>query len=532
MKRIFEIYWAMLLAILIVSCEAGDLDLQDNPNDLTPDKASADLILNDIQLDFKDVWNRFNGVDRGLIRHENQFGTYANAVNQQTLALNSDPWAKSYAMFNNIDLLIEISDRDELPYHRAMAKFMKAYTLTMLVDHYGNVPLTQANNPEEFPNPATDKDEDIYAAALDLMDEALEDLEMNTIKIPNLDFFYDGSRDQWIKAINSFKLKIFLTIKGVDPNRASNGINQILSSNSYIKTIDEDFDFRFSNNGSPVESRHPQFTSNYLASFASDFMSNDFLEIIKNEKFNLDPRLRYYMLRQTSNAPSGSNLPCAGNANFNYCYTGDLYWGRDHKDDSGIPNDRNLRTTWGIYPAGGGYDRGDESAPGSFTNVAQNQGLGGAGILPMWSSSFTYFSLAEASLTLGTQGNPATYLQLGIQRSFEKVADFSGIAMNQSEMDNYLNEVMASFLAASDSEKLEIVMKEFYIALFGNGLEAYNNYRRTGLPEFPLGVATPTEQYPRTYVYPINAIRSNTSLVQKKLADQVFWDVLEANAIN
>ena len=41
-----------------------------------------------------------------------------------------------------------------------------------LVDSVGDIPFEQANNPSEYPNPATSDDEVVYAGALALLDEA------------------------------------------------------------------------------------------------------------------------------------------------------------------------------------------------------------------------------------------------------------------------------------------------------------------------------------------------------------------------
>ncbi len=80
---------------------------------------------------------------------------------------------------------------------------------------------------------------------------------------------------------------------------------------------------------------------------------------------NNDPRTRYYFYRQQTNfanrnentsscsvAPPPPHYP----AGMPYCTLIQGYWGRDHGDNSGIPPDGELRTTWGIYPAGGEFD--------------------------------------------------------------------------------------------------------------------------------------------------------------------------------
>ena len=106
--------------------------------------------------------------------------------------------------------------------------------------------------------------------------------------------------------------------------------------------------------------------------------------------------------------------------------------------------------------------------------------------------------------------------------------------MDAAEVTNYVDTVLALYDAAgSNEDKLEIVIEEFYIASFGNSVEAYNNYRRTGYPVLGQSVITNTE-FPRSYYLPSSELNSNDNpaLVQKKLTDQVFWDTNPANFID
>ena len=64
-------------------------------------------------------------------------------------------------------------------------------------------------------------------------------------------------------------------------------------------------------------------------------------------------------------------------------------------DNSGIPPDGNIRTTWGIYPAGGEFDANQG------TSVSLNRGGNGAGIQPIWQSAFTDFLKAELCPEIG-----------------------------------------------------------------------------------------------------------------------------------
>ena len=72
---------------------------------------------------------------------------------------------------------------------------------------------------------------------------------------------------------------------------------------------------------------------------------------------------------------------------------------------------------------------------------------------------------------------------------------------------------------------MDIIITEYYLASYGNSVEAYNAYRRTGYPsniQIPINDDNPT--FPRSFPYPDDAVDVNTSLTQKANTDKVFWD--------
>ena len=90
---------------------------------------------------------------------------------------------------------------------------------------------------------------------------------------------------------------------------------------------------------------------------------------------------------------------------------------------------------------------------------------------------------------------------------------------DQDAIDTYVSTVLGEYEAATtNSEKLNIVMKEYWIALWGNGIEAYNNLRRTGKPEdlqYAYFTANPGT-FPRSYFYPAVFVNNNSNAPAQK----------------
>ncbi|MEQ8303885.1 MAG: hypothetical protein RIB47_10875, partial [Cyclobacteriaceae bacterium] len=83
--------------------------------------------------------------------------------------------------------------------------------------------------------------------------------------------------------------------------------------------------------------------------------------------------------------------------------------------------------------------------------------------------------------------------------------------------------------AASDAERMAIIGKEYWKALWGNGLEAYNLYRRTSTPTDlqPMRAVPGTEgPFWRSIVYPAvyANLNANAASNEGKATRKVFWD--------
>jgi len=532
MKTINKLIRFLLILpiVLIVSCEVGNLDLQDDPNNITIIQARANFLLNEVQLDFNNAISGYNATTLGVVRMDNQFGTYANAVDNLTL---NGEWANTYQIRANTKLIGDLAaGNPAFTNHYAIARLLEAYAMVTLVDFVGDVPYEEANNPSQFPNPGVSLGEDIYDFMFVLIDEAIADLDANNSE-PFNDLFYNEDVSKWRKFGNSLKYKMFLNLRLIDAPRAAQGISNL---NAVISSESDSFEFQYSSSTTPADSRSPLFVDGYSPGGASTYMSNSFMNELLNGKSNRDPRLRYYIYRQTSNDPDQANngeLPCLGNPDYDFCYLGDAYWGRDHTDDEGIPADGTFRATYGIYPGGGTFDND------AFIQGSDNTGIEGAGIQPILSYSYMKFMEAEAALTInGVSGNPQALLEEGIRASMEKVLNFATVdpafAASAIDVNTYVTEVLTEYTnAASDDERLNIIMTEYYLAAFGYSIEAYNGYRRTGFPDssiMQIPIFTSTG-FPRNYRYPRSAVTANTSIDENTVFEKVFWDTNPDNFI-
>ncbi|MDH3648748.1 MAG: SusD/RagB family nutrient-binding outer membrane lipoprotein [Saprospiraceae bacterium] len=527
-----KIIYITLLTASIIGLSSCDLDLLEDPNNLTPDAASADFVLNSIEFGLNEYFFELTELTMEVTRMiaaNPRGGTYESYWQPQDF---DDSWEQAYTgILSDCQNLISLTQDEGLTTHAGIAQTIQAYTLMTLVDIYGDVPWTEALDPSNL-NPVLDGGATVYATAESLLNAASDNFQSVSLGVPANDLFYSGNSSQWLQLVNSLKLKLYLTTRLVDGSAAGK-IGALIQDDNFI-TPASDWDFPFSNNSSTTpSSQNPFYVDNYGA--ASDYMSNYYMNLLLQDKSVTDPRVRYYFYRQTLDISTDVNeLPCiVRNKPGHYtddmifCNAGDGYWGRDHIDVDGIPPDNLLRTIFGLYPVGGQFDS-DQGAGATTSSGAQ-----GVGIHPMMHSSWIQFMLAESALTIGTTGDPRALLEAGVRRSIDKVMNFApgqadpAFTPTADDVEGYVSAMMEKYdNAVDDDERLDVIMTEYYIALFGNGFESYNNYRRTGKPaNLQLPLNPQPGSFTRSFPYPSNFINRNSNVASKgSVAITVFWD--------
>lgn len=537
MNNIKLSFAALGLLFGVISCETLELELVDDPNALNSTNASPDFYLNAIQLDlaefFNDVTER--GMETTRILH--MFGPlYQNAY---APSAGDFAWDKAYAgILADVRSLAPLANEQELYMHLGIAQVAEAYVMATMVDTFGDVPYSESIDGVSF-NPVADPGLQTYQAMHTVLDNAIANFNKEELRKPNTDFFYNGDKDKWINLANTLKLKLYLQTRLVTEAESVAGINAIIASGNYIQSPAGDFKFQYGTVDNNPDSRHPFFARNFVeGTGVTDYMSNTYMDMLLNGKSMEDPRVRYYFYRQRgTNAQNTVEQSCFGglppaHIGFSsiFCNLTDNpgYWGRDHGYDFGIPPDTGARSSWGLYPVGGKFD------DSSFEAIPdRNIGTKGSGFEPIMMSSFVDFMLAEAALTIGTTGDARTYLENGINKSISTVTSFRtdlvtdmSMAPTDGEIAAYVAEVLADYDAANADQKLNIIMTEYWIALWGNGVEAYNSYRRTGKPDtLQQLVREPSDNFLRSFWYPDVYVNQNLNADQKPdVFQKVFWD--------
>lgn len=533
--------YSLIVAFSLIFATSCDLDLLDSPNVVTASTANPSWILNNVQLNYAGMFNTISTFGMRVTRITSQPNVnYANAYFAQTF---NGTWNTAYAsILNDIKFIEELNATNPIPRHVAIGKVIKAMVLMNLVDNLGDVPLSEALNPSNF-NPKVDPAASVYQAAFAELQAAKTLFGTATVNLPT-DFFYNNNVARWQRLINTLELRYHLNRKLVDAAGSRAAINALIAAGNLLAAGD-DFVFRYGTNLTNPDSRSPRYSQ--YGQGGGDYQGTWYMFHLTEAKGFDDPRVRYYLYRQVRVNPTDPDaLRCLGEiapghylaGGFPFCLpnmvNGRGYWGRDHLNNEGIPPDGFGRTVYGLYPAGGRFDN-DSALPVNSPTM----GAGGAGVQPVMLASYVDFMLAEAAQTLGTNGDAKALMLSGIRKHMNYVRAYAlstaeaGVvtgwfpnAQWNTLVDNYVNFVSNEWDAAPANRRMKLIAREYWLSLFGNGVESYNLYRRTGQPDgMQPALAVDPGLFPRSFLYPNDFVVTNRFATQKPdLGQRVFWD--------
>jgi len=544
-----KIYKSLLILGIFFVSSCGLTDLEGNlndPNNVSVDQLDLNLLHNKIQAEFANFQRECNETGMELTRMLSMIGgdNYQRAYQAQD---NDDIWSAAYVdVLEQIETLVPKATALGAYTHAGTAKILKAYTYITLVDMFGDVPYLEANKGTtgNF-NPVATTGKDIYANSIALLDEAIVDLGKTSLVGLSRDVYYGGSAAKWIALANTLKLKAYMNLRLTDNANAKSKIEALLKAD-IIDTEAEEFTYKYGTADIPTRSRTELYRQFYqtAAGNANGYIGNYFLWEAYKSKGVEDPRWRYYFFRQVGSkkkalADDEKSVPCAISpkpdhyitTNQVFCFVEPGFYGRDHGNNDGIPPDGKAITAVGVYPYGGAVDVNPVDSVNYQKSTLIGQGANGAGIEPIWMHFYTDFLKAEAYLTLGIAGDAKAAMLNGINGSIARVQKF-GTAKGQVPPASLVASTSAYTTAIGtlydgSADQLGVAMKEYYVALWGNGVEAYNLYRRTGKPANiqPMR-AVNGGKFIRSLVYPSDYANLNANAKQKTFDafNKVFWD--------
>jgi hypothetical protein len=560
LKRFFKYFLsALILSVSFTRCdEYLDVDTDtDNPtvaplNQLLPNIEIAVASMADWNFWSAEMLSTYTHQTTAREEHD-QYGTKADNINTQ------NDWNNLYLALTDLQTLIDQGTESGDMAYVGIGQILKAYMMTTAVDLWGDVPFSEATQLKGgIVSPVFDDQQSIYQAALDMITEGRNNINSGVgLLTPGADdFFYGGSIARWTRFANSFKLKLYNQVRLTSMYDAAD-VSSLLAGSLFTSNAD-DFQFRHTATIAPLDERNQLFRGAYGGAQVTNYISPWFYEILQGWNPNIhtgskDPRIPYYWANQLKpgqfprdQGDVATMDPHADywdkNTGFHSIRFGSIGPDRDHavQSDATFP---------GIFPCGGRYDDGQ-----GFARTITS----GTGVAPR--RIFTYdeflYVLAELRQVGNIPGDPATTLNAAMVASFAKVDQVvAGTGTTQNvpvlsgspSVNTFVSNIMAEYAAAGPAKQLEIIMTQKWVATFGDPMDQYNDYRRTGYPVLanPIGGQSPEYQldnmdgfplidsqtvlnnsYQHTFFWPQSELDLNQNAPMQKdpTSYKVFWD--------
>jgi hypothetical protein len=508
MKNIRKIFQVLFIVITLSGCTKDYLDINKDPN--SPTIPELNQLLSGSEFYMVEALGQGNFIGDNLSSYVHQL--VSREV--QNYGMNSqannpyNTWNYLYTyVLTDYDAIIENAEPEGNLIYAGIAKTLKAYTFSVKVDLWGDVPFSEFNV-EEILAPKPDSSKDIYNSLIEMLEEGrsnLQDTEAaNLIQPGSDDFFYGGDAEQWVKLNNTITLKLLLQSRKAksDITDWQGKLNALISGNNFIGS-GEDFQFWYKAETSPRDMRHPAIsnysgqTTLYISPYFYETMKGDTYNTIDNPFVNIeDPRIPYYFVNQLKSGQASESPHEYRNGNFMSIFFA------SNGPNSAMSNDKSL-TKLGIYLNGGKYDDGE----GGVVTVEDTYGEAPHKLITYASLKFM---LAELALTGETSANARTLLKEGVEASIAHVNLVAGkqkdIPMISTvDMNSFVAQILAKYDAADSNGKMRIIMTQKWIANIFNPVDSYTDYRRTG---FPLLFDPAKTQDPGNGVNPVEAERS------------------------
>lgn len=472
---------ALSITIGMASCEKV-LDINKDPNNAST--ATPKLVLPTAQSQlgatigyawnwyggmWAQYWTGGYGVSTSQVEYFNMVGSDVDGS-----------WTRAYARSLEDMHYLQKSGQ---PIYAGMAKIMSAYLFQMLTDLHGDIPFSQALKGQvedgSITTPKYDKQEDVYAALIPLIDEGIAGVTI--VPAPGVvyqnpssdDLMYGGDISKWVKFANTLKLKV-LVRKGDYA-----GAKALIDAGTpFITSASDEAKFRYFETAQNTNPLYARFMARADVGmyFVASKTSVDTLKSLS------DPRINKIYTIGTS-----------GNVGV---FSGDI-------------NDNTS-----LYPSGGANTKFDRPGPLTFDATVP------VFFISSWES---YFLQAEVLIRNGQ--NASTLFENAVQASF----DYFGAGSASSYV------ATLGFTGTQDNQ-LNVLALQKWISM--NGLQMVEGWLETvrfdrpgndifkgGIFHSPINNSLGANKFPSSFVLPQQEISYNPNSPKNvTVTSKRFWD--------
>ena len=475
MKNILVLF---LIVIALVGCNNQRFEeLQKNPNN--PTTAAPINILQGVIIDsWEKPWDdeskysQYWATGYKIYGHQNyMFGSYAMNYNQ---------------LRNVNQTLVEAkrNGSDVLKPFFPIAKYFQAYFFIRMSERLGDVPMSEAMKGATEGNftPKFDTQKDVYVNALKLLEEANTEIVQYTDKYSlGNDLYYGGDLKKWQKAINTFHLRVLMSLSKrtseVDVIAQFKAIIENPTKYPIMESNQDNMQIVYPGN---TNDRYPVYPDETAQNKQRNAITETYISILRRTQ---DPRI----FRQMEPGDK-INVGIAGREKMFSSFIG-----ANSGDDMtviamGLNTSQYATIKYSLYVTPKGI-------PTVQLGYPELQ-----------------FTIAEAANRGWITENAATHYNLGVE------ADMKFYDVSTTEIQEFISR---NAYIGNTPGGLTQILEQKYVAFFQNsGYQPFFEQRRTGVPTFNVGAGNDNGKIPVRWMYPDNERNYNATNLTEALQRQ------------
>ncbi|PXV57128.1 SusD-like starch-binding protein associating with outer membrane [Dysgonomonas alginatilytica] len=355
-------------------------------------------------------------------------------------------WNKGYAtLITDLNTIINFPKEEANDNYKGIALSLRSWVFLLLTDAYGNIPYTEAG---QKMTPAYDTQRDVYLGLLKDLATAQSLLNTSAEKVTG-DVVYNDDKGyadiaKWKKFTNSLRLRIALRIADREPDLAKQEIINVVNDGAGLISSNSEI-FQFIYRSSPQQ--------NPIAAIFETRDDDRISQTIVNKLYELeDPRLSVF-----------AQLP-SDNSVGKYV---------------GLPNAVDNPSSWGFTKT---------SKPGAYFLKSESPAV-------IFSYAEVQFGLSEAVARGFITGDAENYYKQAITASLNQFG-----VTDTAIVGRYLRQPSVKYNAANYKKSIG---EQKWIAFYGQGLDAFAEWRRLDYPELKAGSASVLDgKIPVRFFYP------------------------------
>lgn len=458
---------------------------------------------------FEGPWNQLSRWSQFTVSNDSYYG----GDNIYSWSFTATPY-NLLKLTNKMEEQAAVSLNPERNSFKAIGKFFRAYTYIWLTQRVGDIPTDESGLGLENLTPQYSTQKEVYAKALQLLEDANTDLNaliptINTATNISGDIYFNNDLKKWQKAINTYKLRVLISLSKRADDTADLGIKQkfadvISNPTKYpIMTSNVDnlqFAYNASYNPYPI-------TPNDFYNRNTN-ISSTFLQLLTT---NEDPRT----FALTTPAPAlikAGKLPSDFSA-----YVGS-----------------NIGKPLTALSA----DKASDVANSPYSYISYlryYQSFVGPEPYVILGYPELCFNIAEAANRGWISADAADYYTKGIKASLSfygivdggtaRVSDAGGSPSATTNVTTNVSKFLINATYKGNNvDGLKQIVEQKYVAFFQNsGWEAFYNWRRTGYPStfVTTGVGLNAQsKIPVRWQYPVDETTYNSANAKKAIQNQ------------